>query len=65
MQVTSMQTRVMVPFSYFSLPMQKQFLRNREAIRGKPYARFSAAICGCRYRPCAYCNKGLCRGSRR
>lgn len=35
-----MQTRVMVPFSYFSLPMQKQFLRNREAIRGKPYARF-------------------------
>ncbi|MGY2168864.1 2,4-diacetylphloroglucinol hydrolase [Pseudomonas gingeri] len=35
-----MDARVMTPFTYFSLPMQKLFLRNREAIKDKPYARY-------------------------
>ncbi len=35
-----MEARVMTPFTYFSLPMQKQFLANQRAIQGKPYADF-------------------------
>ncbi len=35
-----MEARVMTPFTYFSLPMQKQFLANQQAIQGKPYADF-------------------------
>ncbi|BBP70871.1 2,4-diacetylphloroglucinol hydrolase [Pseudomonas sp. Seg1] len=38
-----MDARVMTPFTYFSLPMQKQFLRNREAIKDKPYAKYFSA----------------------
>ncbi|KIQ60836.1 2,4-diacetylphloroglucinol hydrolase [Pseudomonas fluorescens] len=35
-----MEARVMTPFTYFSLPMQKQFLVNQKAVQGKPYADF-------------------------
>jgi len=36
----SMEARNMTPFTYFSLPMQKLFLRNQAAVRNKPYAKY-------------------------
>ncbi|MGC5699357.1 2,4-diacetylphloroglucinol hydrolase [Pseudomonas sp. NFXW11] len=35
-----MEARVMTPFTYFSLPMQKLFLRNQAAVKNKPYAKY-------------------------
>ena len=36
----STEARNMTPFTYFSLPMQKLFLRNQAAVRNKPYAKY-------------------------
>ena len=35
-----MEARVMTPFTYFSLPMQKLFLHNQAEVRNKPYAKY-------------------------
>ncbi|BAO65246.1 2,4-diacetylphloroglucinol specific hydrolase PhlG [Pseudomonas protegens Cab57] len=35
-----MEARNMTPFTYFSLPMQKLFLRNQAAVRNKPYSKY-------------------------